>query len=514
VVVRRPGMLPAHAVYGRPHAAHGRPDLTALLETYLPHLQWLLGAAITAFSLWTAGHALYRRRSPRTAVIWVFAALVFPLVGAAAYWLIGQNRIFYRANKLRRRFPSRERLDQDQAALRHLLAQVAKDEEELATLLQIERVGNAATGLGLTSGNWLEPLENGEQCYPRLFAALDGARETIDLCSYLVDGPRMEQRLSEALIAAHRRGVEVRMLFDGLGELFGGYRVKRRLRAAGVPCASFLPLSLSERGLHLNLRNHRKILVVDGCEAFTGGMNLRDCHEVTLPGKVDVVRDVHFALRGPVVAELEQVFLEDWAFATETRAIVRPRRAAEHAGRALCRSISEGPNEDYGAFNWVLLGAIASARERVRLVTPYFIPTEDLESALIIASLRGLRVEVMLPGTPDHPYTHWAMRAMVRDLLRKGVEVRLQPPPFTHTKLVLVDRLLVVLGSANLDPRSLRLNFEFNLAVYDAELAAGLNRRFEEDWAKSTPLTIADLDRDSSLARFRNHLARLAGPYL
>jgi len=243
-------------------------------------------------------------------------------------------------------------------------------------------------------------------------------------------------------------------------------------------------------------------------------MNLRDSHDMAGPPSEWRARDLHFELHGPIVSNLENVFLEDWCFATGESLVGRAARCQVPAGRALCRAIPDGPNEDSEALKWILVGAIGSARRRVQIMVPYFIPTSDLETALVAASLRGIEIHVLMPATVDHLVTRWASRAMLQPLIRRGVEVRLQEGDFVHSKLVLIDEGTALVGSANLDPRSLNLNFEFNLLVHDPDLVAELGQVFERDWVGATPLTTAGLRAQPLWKRTRDHIARLAAPYL
>ncbi|MEO0649145.1 MAG: phospholipase D-like domain-containing protein [Planctomycetota bacterium] len=476
---------------------------------------WTVGATLELFSIWTAGHALIRKRSPRSALAWVVACLMFPILGAGMYWLIGQNRVFTRARKLRERFPTREELDAEALASKETLASVVDSEHALESLLQIARTGDALTAWPLTSGNAFEPLENGDRAYPELLAAIREARESVDLMVYLFDGERVVAEFAAALAAARERGVEVRVLLDGLGDLITRRQARRALEARGVTVARFLPPTLSERGLHINLRNHRKLLIVDGRIAFTGGMNLRDvCELERQPPGASRVRDLQFRVRGPVVNELARVFEEDWSFSTRSPFREPAQRAEQGAGDAVARVVPDGPNEDRDTLKWLITAAVSAARTRVRIQTPYLIPPEELEAVLLTASLRGLTVQVLVPADLDHPYVGWAMRPMVRDMVRRGVELRFQPGTFAHTKLITIDDGLSIVGSANMDPRSLRLNFELGVTVYDRDLTAALNEMFERDWAQSTPLTVDELAADPLWRRLRDNLARLASPYL
>jgi len=265
-------------------------------------------------------------------------------------------------------------------------------------------------------------------------------------------------------------------------------------------------------GLHFNLRNHRKLLVVDGCVGFTGGMNIGDRHLVSEQGDGGV-KDLHFRIEGPVVGQMQDAFCEDWEFVTKERLSGR-MHSSVFKGPALCRGISAGPNEDFEKLHWLLTGVLAVARERVCIMTPYFIPDRGLITALNSAVLRGVKVELLLPERNNLPLVQWASRAYLWELLQYGVRIYLQPPPFDHSKLLLVDDLYTLVGSANLDPRSLRLNFEFDLEIYDADLNARLVDHFEGCRDAARLLTLAEVDGRPLLAKMRAATAKLLSPYL
>jgi cardiolipin synthase len=250
---------------------------------------------------------------------------------------------------------------------------------------------------------------------------------------------------------------------------------------------------------------------VDGRVGFTGGMNIRQRH---FRESKDGISDIHFQVQGPIVLALQEVFLEDWFFATGESI---PWLAVPHelfAGNQICRVISGGPNEDFEKIHWILLGALAWAKKKVRIMTPYFVPDRVIIAALNTAALRGVRVEVILPERNNLPFVSWASRALLWEMLEKDVRFFLQPPPFHHGKLFIVDDTYTLIGSSNWDSRSLRLNFELDLEIYGGDFAATMGGYFEGIKASSRELILEEIRRDAFWIRLRNASSRLFSPYL
>jgi cardiolipin synthase len=266
--------------------------------------------------------------------------------------------------------------------------------------------------------------------------------------------------------------------------------------------------------MSMNMRTHRKILVADGRVGFTGGMNIRvgHCLQRQPPNPV---QDVHFRVQGPVVTQLQEVFTDDWLFTTgEALRGDSWFPKTESAGQVLARGVTDGPDENFEKFLWTLLGALSIARYSVRIMTPYFLPDPAVVSALNLASMRGVQVDIILPSRINLPFVLWASRAMWSQVLQHGCRIWLTPPPFDHSKLMLVDDCWVLLGSANWDSRSLRLNFEFNLECYDTELTQRLDQWFETKRKCAHFVTMEEVNGRTLPARLRDGIARLLTPYL
>jgi cardiolipin synthase len=462
----------------------------------------LLATAIAAIGIVAAAiasiHALLHKRRPQSAFGWIAVCLTLPLLGAFLYYLFGINRVETRARKLLTHHP--EPLCPTEY--------VGTPPPQLAPLA---RLGSAVTGWPLTAGNRVDMLGDAEAIFSAMVAAIDAAREYVYFATYIFDAGPLGQRFAAALTNAARRGVDVRVLLDGFGEWYSLRRASVLFRDTPVRFARFLPPQLWPPSVSINLRNHRKSLVVDGTEAFTGGINIRDRYLADLPA--DRISDLHFRLAGPVVTQIETVFLRDWHFATDDR-LTAARHAPAPCGGALCRVVADGPDGELDRLTALFTGAIGSARQRVAIMTPYFLPPRELVAPLQAAAMSGVDVAVVLPARNNLPYVHRATRHMLWELLKRGVHVYYQPPPFVHSKLFYVDDYYAQIGSANFDPRSLRLNFEMNVEVYDRDTVTRLAEHFESIRSRSTAVTLAAVDGRRLATKALDGAAWLFSPYL
>jgi cardiolipin synthase len=461
---------------------------------------WLAGGAWLAIGLVAAGHALLWKRRPQAAFGWIAVCLSVPFAGALLYFLFGVNRVETRARKLRNEHDS----------IAGPPVRLAAPPPERRTLAAL---GAHVSGRPLTVGNHVEPLHNGEQSYRAMLEAIEGATSRVLLSTYIFDSGTAGTAFAAALAAAGARGVDVRVLVDGVGELYSWPPARRLLRGAPVRYARFLAPTLLPPTFHLNLRNHRKILVVDGRVAFTGGMNITSRGFVDAPGNPAPIVDLHFRIQGPVVRQVEEVFAGDWHFTTGEEVPIPPG-ADESPGEARCRVVEDGPDGGFDRLVTLLIGAVGVARERVAIMTPYFLPPRELIGPLQATALRGVDVSVILPARSNLPFVDRATRHMVWELLQRGVHVFLQPPPFAHSKFLLVDDDYALVGSANLDPRSLRLNFEMQVEIYDHNLVAALRGHFAAVRGRSRELTLAEVDSRPLPTRLLDGGAWLFSPYL
>lgn len=475
---------------------------------YLFTIAYITGAA------WVTVDAVLRKRHAPSVVSWVGLAWLAPISGAIAYFLLGINRIRRSANRLERHTAAGSAGAASRAVVGHRAPRTAALDLPHPGLAGLVRLGDRVTGRNLCDGNRIEPLVDGDSAYPAMLAAIDAATRSVTMTSYIFDNDFAGQAFRAALSRACDRGIEVRVLIDDVGSRYTKPTMVGELRAAGVPVAAFLPTRVPRLFQYANLRNHRKLMVVDGCIGYIGGMNIRAGHWRGRDPE-DPVRCVHFRVDGPIVADMQEAFVTDWAFTTgELLEGERWFAPVRDCGPVVARGVPDGPDADIDNLPQLLLGALAVATRRVRVVTPYFLPDDGLLRALQVAALRGVEVDIVLPGRSNVPPMDWAMTPQLPWLLDAGCRVYRTPPPFDHSKLFVVDGIWSMIGSTNWDARSLRLNFEYNLECYDRTLAARLDSIVDDKIADARLMSRAGIDGRPLPVRLRDGLTRLFSPYL
>jgi cardiolipin synthase len=460
-----------------------------------PLLHVVLAGAVTL-------HVLERKRDVAAAVAWIGVAWLSPIIGSALYILFGVNRVQRRAFRAGRRRRSMSWVDDPATFLnpRH---------DHFAPL---ERAIGVLTGRPPRLGNMVTMLHNGDEAYPPMLEAIAAAKISIAFASYIFEDDDTGVKFIEALRTAKARGVAIRVIVDGIGSGYWYSPAYHRLVEAGIPVARFMHTLVPWRMAFLNLRSHKKILVIDGSRAFIGGINISS-DNVLAANPPDPIRDMHFDVTGPVVTQIAEAFAHDWDFCTGERlggeAWFPP---LTEAGAAAARVITSGPDQDIYKIEFAMLQAIGCALRSVKILTPYFLPDDRLMSALILAAMAGVSVDVVIPEAGDHPYLDWAMRAHIAPLLRAGGRVWRAPKPFEHSKLFVVDDGWSLIGSANWDMRSLRLNFELNMEVCCPEFGALVTAAIER--RQGDPLTLDEINARSFPIRLRDSAVRLLLPYL
>ena len=447
-------------------------------------------------------HVLLYKRETNTSAAWIGLAWLAPILGSVLYLLLGINRVRRRAMSMR----GRRSTDLVEAAR----GTGGRDDH----LAHLEKAGHRITNRPAERGNSVAILRSGDEAYPVMIAAIEEAQRSIVLSSYIFRADAAGMKFIDALVRAARRNVEVRVLIDGIG---GGYFVSPTyglLRRARVPVARFMHSSLPWRMPFLNLRSHKKILGIDGRVAFAGGLNIGG-ENVLHNHPAHPVIDTHFKFEGPVVAQLIDVFADDWSFSTgEQLAGERwyPELKAVAGGDSIARVVTSGPDQDLEKIEFVILEAIACARSSVKVMTPYFLPDERIMTGLSLAAFRGVEVDVVLPEHSNHPTLDWGARAQIGPLLAAGCRMWTHPAPFDHSKLMTVDNTWCLVGSSNWDVRSFRLNFELDLEVYDPALAARINTLITAQ--QHSRILPQQLNERSLPVRIRDGAARLMLPYL
>ena len=467
----------------------------------LPLAGWLLSFVIGTVAIL---HAILRQEDERKAAYWIVLILVLPIAGACIYLLFGINIIRRQARDFRRD----AELYREKARPRDIAVAARSDSWDLAAAL--DRISRFT----ITSGNRADIYCNGDEAMPAMLDAVRGAKSSISLATYIFDSDGIGMEFVGALREAHDRGVEVRVMVDGAGTRYSWPPVTRALRREGIPFRKFMPSHFLARLITLNMRNHRKLLVVDGRTAFTGGMNIREGNMLSR-NPAHPVRDMHFRFEGPVAAQVQRVFAEDWAFCCgESLSGDRWFPSLNSMGTMAAIGIVDGPDEDMEVMPVALFAALSSARHSVRIVTPYFLPTDMLRAALRLCAVRDVEVSIITPATNNIPLVHWASQTLYPELLAAGCTIHESPAPFDHSKLVIIDDEWSFVGSTNWDPRSLRLNFEFNIAARDTEFARRLLKIFDQKQAESRRITTGDMEKLSPAIRLRNGIARLFKPLL
>jgi cardiolipin synthase len=475
------------------------------LERFLIILDPITELVITAvgiiFVIAVTIHVLLTKRDVGASIGWIGLSFVSPILGSILYYVLGINRVRKRARRLRSNLPPRDPDD--------VTATSVWPDDHLRPL---EHAIRTMTQRAAEAGNHFSLLRNGDEAYPKMLAAIAAARSSVALSTYILRDDPLGRDFITALIAAHQRGVTVRVLLDGIGSGYFFSPAYRRLRHGGVTAAQFMHSPLPWRMPFLNLRSHKKILVLDGSSAFTGGLNIGQ-EDVLASHPRHPVQDIHFTVDGPVVGQLTEAFARDWQFVSGEELegkIWFP--SLSPVGQAVARVVTSGPDEDLEKIEYTLLQAIACARKSVMIITPYFLPEEALITALALAAMRGVAVDVIVPRASNHRLVDWATRPQIRPLLTAGCRFWLNPPPFDHSKAMVVDGIWCMIGSANWDMRSLRLNFELNVEAHHDDLAHTLTDLMRS--RRGEPLTAEHLTSRSLPIRLRDACARLMLPYL
>jgi cardiolipin synthase len=445
------------------------------------------------------------KRGTTSAVAWCLVILVLPLVGPLLFWVFGYT---YLHRPLRRK-----RIQRATFGLR--LPPEAKEAiAENTTWKDLGRIAWQLDDSPPCAGNAVTLFPDTQAAYAALFEEIAAAKHHVNAEFYIIRADKTGKEFLALLTEKARQGVTVRLLFDSLGGFFLGRRALHKLTAAGGRVAAFLPLNLFRSRLRVNLRNHRKLVVIDGRVGFTGGMNIGNEYLGRDPA-FGVWRDQALRLEGPAVARLQRVFAEDWDFTTKEMLkgskYYPPLRGV---GDAIVQVVASGPDQEVNVSREFYFASLATARERVWIATPYFVPGPGILDALRLACYRGADVRLLLPRVGDHWITQCASRYYWDDVLASGAKIFLYTKGMMHAKYLTFDGNWAVVGSANVDNRSLNLNFEVGCALFDPKLTAALEQAFLRDQEDAVPVDRKTFERRGYRARLAENACRLFSPVL
>lgn len=465
----------------------------------MPYYYYLTSLLLFSLALYSAAHALLHKTDSRAAFGWIAVSFLFPLFGPILYFLFGVNRVQARAKKLDNTPPKLDSFS------KHFQIDIPD------SLRNLQHITYQLTKLPLTGGNTIEVLFSGKETYPAMLESIHSAKKCIYLSTYIFKVDELGARFIDALIHANNRNVDVRVLIDGVGEYYSIAKARNTLSKYGVKVERFLPPKLFPFNMQVNLRNHRKLLVIDDETCFVGGMNISGEY---MSSEMTSLDDLHFKITGDLTCQIRDLFESDWHFVKGDNYDKTSDDCQMVNEPAWCRTIADGPGENLGHLSILLFSAINTATKNVVIMTPYFIPVNEIKRALQVAALRGVQVSVILPIKNNLFFVKWASQHMLSQLVTAGVNIYYQPPPFDHSKIFIVDDYYCLIGSANIDPRSLRLNYEVGVEIYDQQIASKLKQHVMDTVKDSHQVKLNELENRNFLVKVRDGIAWLFSPYL
>ncbi len=452
-------------------------------------------------------------RNPTRTLAWILALTFFPILGVLAYIFMGQN---FRRSKMF----SRKGL-QDLTRLKILsdMQLTGLDEEDLSEIDKsviekedIIRLLLKNSNAVISPNEKVVILNDGHETYESIFEACENAEKYIHIEYYILKFGLVGTRLFEILKRKAREGIDVRVIYDSVGSMGMKYKKKREIRAAGIRLESFFRIYFPLFSSRSNYRNHRKIVVVDGEIGFTGGINMADYY-VKGTRMLGEWRDTFVRIEGGSVRALDAIFCSDWYFVTKEKVLAGvPKKLDYSKFDNLCQIIQGSPDTDWKIIYQFYFSAITSAKKSVYVTTPYFIPNDEIISAMKITALRGVDVKLLLPEKTDSYITKWCSETYLGDLLMAGVEIYKYQPCFVHSKILIVDGVISSIGTANMDYRSLETNFEVNAVFYDKKIANELTEYFMKDISQSLPMDYEEWQARPLYKKFVQSITRLVAP--
>lgn len=457
----------------------------------------------------------FERRNPTSTWLWLMVLTFLPGLGFILYLFLGQDL------SKKKLFDSK--VDEDYCFRNIALLQeeqIDNDEYKYKDPNYIEyedliRMHLMSSQSFFTQDNKVEIFFEGEEKFKALLESIDKAKNYIHLQYYIFKSDKLGRTVIDALCKKAEEGLEVKVLLDGMGGRKFQRKYIRKLRELGADVGVFFPPFVPFLSLRINYRNHRKICILDGKEAYIGGLNIGDEY-IGLSKKFGYWRDTHLLIKGSSISSLQWRFFLDWRFATNQE-ITRCQTyltEEDQVGNTGIQIVSSGPDSKWPSVKDGFLRMISNAENKVYIETPYFIPDDSIFEALRLAGLSGLDVRVMIPCKPDHPFVYWAGLSYIGELLKAGVRFYSYEKGFLHSKVVLMDDFVSTVGTANLDIRSFKLNFEVNAFLYDESINLKLTEKFIDDLKYCKEITIEDYNKRGKIVKIKESFSRLLSPIL
>jgi len=477
-------------------------------------LSILLGSVMVANIALAFTIIFLERKNASSTWAWLMVLFFIPVLGFILYWIVGRSltgKKIFKLDKVSKLGIEKEVNEQLEILKRNELKYKL---EELNPYKELFYLHLKNSGAIYSQNNEVDLFIDGEDKFSALIRDMEQAKDHIHLLYYIVRHDQLGKRIADVLIKKAREGVEVRFLFDDFGSRLLSKQFIRRLEAAGVQVAQFFPSRFPKISLRINFRNHRKLAIIDGKIGYIGGFNIGDEY-LGRSEKFGYWRDTHLRVMGDAVKMMQMRFILDWNQASPRKVKYNERYfVGGDYGDIGMQIVSNGPDHQWEQIKYGYIKMILSAKEYVYIQTPYFIPDDSLMDALRIAALSGVKIKIMIPNKPDHPFVYWATLSHVGELLNEGAEVYLYQNGFLHAKTIVVDGKLSSVGTANIDVRSFRLNFEVNAFIYDPKFALRLVKIFEDDIKLSTQMTKSLYQKRSIVIRFKESISRLLSPIL
>lgn len=438
---------------------------------------------------------------PSKTLAWLLAIFTIPVGGILLYLLVGRNRRQQKGYKRINRKPENTRIES--------AGFFATETIEA----QIQELIYRGSGYTATGNNQNELLKDGEATFERIFEALEGAKKTIHLQYYIFEEGELANRLLELFTRKEKEGVEVRLIYDGIGSYSLSRDYLKKLENAGIENYSFLPFRLGKSLSSINYRNHRKIITIDGEVAFTGGINISDKY---LKGDPDLGlwHDMNLMVRGDAARHLDTVFINDWEKVTGNRlplpSILQNTAEENHWVHIL----ATGPDDAFPLMEQLYFSLITNAKKYVYITNPYLIPSPAIQTALITAALSGVDVRILVSAKADSKVVSWCVQSYFQGFLKAGIKIYRYPEGFLHSKIITADDRVATVGTANVDDRSFQHNYEVNAVLYDADIAIKLRNDFLTDSEKSEGLNFDTFIKRSWQTRLAEGAARTISPLL